>query len=87
MKLSIGIDKNGNKILKIGGVEGLRGFSIQTNGNLPSIHCLGAGAYAVDAVPEIVGYVLDHGTEHQLMLLDSKEFFPAIRAFFKRMET
>ena len=52
-------DINGNKIVKIS-LQGFRGFSIQTNGNLPKTH--------KDHYPdksEISGWVREYGTERQ----------------------
>ena len=44
MKLSIGMDRNGNKVLRLKPRIG-RGFSIQTNGNLPETHHNGICRY------------------------------------------
>jgi len=35
---SLHMDKNGNRTLRVTPKDGRRGFSIQTNDNLPSIH-------------------------------------------------
>lgn len=45
MKVKISMDRNGNKIVSIPGNEAGRGFSIQTNGRLPSLHRLGLGSH------------------------------------------
>ena len=54
-------DKNGNKTVKISR-KGSRGFSIQTNGNLPKTHQDGVGAWTHD---EIAAYVINYGTKAQ----------------------
>jgi hypothetical protein len=61
MKFKIGIDVNGNKVCKVM-VPGERGFSIQTNGNLPHTHRDGVGAWTEG---EVVAHVLQYGTENQ----------------------
>lgn len=59
--LSIARDRNGNKILCIKPAHG-RGFSIQTNGNLPETHRNGVCA----ATPhEVRAYVSAFGTPAQ----------------------
>jgi len=57
----IGRDKNGNKTVKVTHA-GLRGFSIQTNGNLPRTHRDGVGSWTQGEVSE---YVKNYGTEKQ----------------------
>lgn len=55
-------DKNGNKTVKI--IPPMaRGFSIQTNGNLPQTH---SGGYSSTYTPgEVREYVGKYGTERQ----------------------
>lgn len=55
------IDANGNKIVKIKPATG-RGFSIQTNGNIPQTHRDGVGAWTDGEVRE---YVRKVGTASQ----------------------
>lgn len=58
---TIGRDRNGNKILRIKPVRA-RGFSIQTNGNLPETARNGV----CDATPhEVSAYVAAYGTPKQ----------------------
>jgi len=55
-------DKNGNSIVRITR-KGFRGFSIQTNGNLPLTH----GGHKINR-QEISEYLKKHGTDHQKYL-------------------
>ena len=71
LQVKIGMDINGNKLAKVSST-GRRGFSIQTNGNLPYCHRLGIGDVLKDGEPhtrhgihEVVSYVFEHGTETQ----------------------
>ena len=74
IKIRIGRDINGNKLAKVsGGSE--RGFSIQTNGNLPYCHNLNFGDVLKSGerstkhgLSEVVSYVFEHGTEPQRAL-------------------
>lgn len=65
----IGRDYNGNKIVKISPVNGARGFSIQTLGNLYQTNRDGVGDYTPGEVAE---YIRKHGTQAQrdIMSLD-----------------
>jgi len=63
--MKISRDVNGNKVLKIeksDTVNGLRGFSIQTNGKLPLTHSLGLNYATLHEVKE---YASQYGTNHQ----------------------
>lgn len=65
MNLKMSRDKKGNKIIIIS-VPGFRGFSIQTNGNLPNTH--------LNSEPdrdEIVRWVKTYGTIHQRSLMEA----------------
>lgn len=59
MNYKMGIDKNGNKVVKIQPLIS-RGFSIQTNGNLPNTH---RNHFPYEY--EIIEWVKQHGTERQ----------------------
>jgi len=59
-----GMDVNGYKVLKITS-EG-RGFSLQTNGVLPTTHSDGVGPWTDD---EVVKYVRQYGTFRQKRIL------------------
>ena len=56
----LGCDRNGNKVLRVSDRE--RGFSIQTNGNLPDTHHNGVTAATRD---EVLAYVRRYGTRRQ----------------------
>ena len=56
----LGRDRNGNKVLRVCDRE--RGFSIQTNGNLPDTHRDGITAATAD---EVRAYVRSCGTRRQ----------------------
>ena len=57
----LGRDRNGNKVLRVFAPGG-RGFSIQTNGNLPDTDRNGITAATAD---EVRAYVRRHGTRRQ----------------------
>ncbi len=59
--LSIGRDVNGNKVLRIK-PTGARGFSIQTNGNMPATDRHGIGTHTWG---ELRKYVSAFGTERE----------------------
>ncbi len=59
MNTTISRDTNGNKTVKIT-KAGYRGFSIQTNGNLPETHRTG-----IPNIEEIQHYVRQYGTFYQ----------------------
>lgn len=60
-RYSIGRDRNGNRILRVHPPKG-RGFSVQTNGNLPRTHRDGVGDWTV---VEARDYVTRYGTPRQ----------------------
>ena len=59
-------DRNGNKIVKISPVNGTRGFSIQTMGNLYQTNRDGVGYYTP---AEVAGYVRAVGTPRQRAIM------------------
>lgn len=65
--MKIARDKNGNQILKITkeDLHSRRGFSIQTNGNLPKTHSEGIGEHTIK---EVFEYVDKYGTHLQRRL-------------------
>ena len=58
-------DRNGNKVCFVK-VPGERGFSIQTNGNLPNTHRDGVCKLTED---EVETYILSYGTRRQKTIL------------------
>jgi len=63
-------DNNGNKILIYKPEFGGRGFSVQTNGNLPETHRMPLGYFLHSvAMRELNRYIKEHGTNHQKKLL------------------
>jgi len=64
MKTTISMDKNGNKVVRLT-FTGARGFSIQTNGNLPETHRTGK-----PNLQEIRAYVLQYGTHYQKSVIN-----------------
>ena len=62
----IGRDVNGNKVVRVS-IPGERGFSIQTNGNLPSTERDGADNRWTPG--EVADYVKNYGTPRQKELL------------------
>lgn len=64
----IGRDRNGNKVCRVA-MEGERGFSIQTNGNLARTHHDGVGPWTAN---EVAAYVKFAGTARQRELLGVK---------------
>ena len=64
--LSIGFDRNGNRILRVKPITA-RGFSVQTLGNLPETHRNGIGEHTPG---ELRAYVSAHGTPRQNSLLN-----------------
>ena len=71
MKLKLSVNSNGQKVLKIAR-PGFRGFSIQTNGNLPLTHKMSnadLGVFSCLVYDEAVEYVKKHGTPRQLEVL------------------
>lgn len=59
--LRIDRTREGNRVLRVG-VEGGRGFSVQTLGNLPRTHRDGVGPWTWG---ELADWVQRHGTERQ----------------------
>ena len=70
MNVEIGRDKNGNSIVRVK-IEGCRGFSVQTNGNMPKTHStIVRGEFnPYIAENEVMAYVKTYGTEYQRDLL------------------
>lgn len=64
MKFKIARDKNGNKTLQIK-PKIRRGFSIQTNGNLPQTHENGVNSQTLE---EVKAYVEAWGTDKEKCL-------------------
>jgi hypothetical protein len=61
MVLKIGRNRNGLKVLRISFPgTGIRGFSIQTNGNLPVTHTTNT-----PRISEVASYLAEHGTKRQ----------------------
>jgi len=70
VKLRVGFDFNGNKILSIKAAGG-GGFSIQTNGNLPATHRMDTQTLDYDiALRELTDYVNNYGTKRQKTIMD-----------------
>jgi hypothetical protein len=69
-RYSIARDRNGNRILRVQPSHG-RGFSIQTNGNLPRTHRDGVGDWTVT---EARDYVTRHGTPRQKRVMEVDRF-------------
>lgn len=68
MQIKIGRDSNGNKIVSIPGNESGRGYSIQTNGNLPCLHRLPPGKHVLDwrQISDLNAYLTAHGTNERM---------------------
>lgn len=62
-ELKLKKDENGNRVLFVK-VVGHRGFSIQTNGNLPLTH----HGINIHTIQEVYKYVEKHGTKQQKAL-------------------
>ena len=62
MNAKIGYDGNGNKVCRVVPCKGGRGFSIQTNGNLPMTDRSGVGEWTPG---EVAAYVERYGTKRQ----------------------
>ncbi|MEI8280796.1 MAG: hypothetical protein WCG75_00180 [Armatimonadota bacterium] len=65
MTFKIGFDINGNKVCRVS-CGGERGFSIQTNGNLPNTHRDGVCKLTEY---EVETYILSYGTRRQKTIL------------------
>lgn len=70
MNIKLGRDVNGNKILKVSFV-GVRGFSVQTLGNLPETHRMPSNEELrqFTAVNELHAFIKIYGTKRQKELL------------------
>lgn len=68
--LELDRDRNGNKVLRVHGTAGLRGFSLRTDGRLPETHRMDPDAmhYPV-AWAELKRHVWKFGTAHQLQVV------------------
>lgn len=77
MTLSISIDRNGNKIVRVSPTNG-RGFSIQTLGNLPHIHAHGISS-PYYAKLEVRDYVSQFGTKKQKQAIRNEKPIPVSR--------
>jgi hypothetical protein len=69
IKFIYGMDSNGNSIITVKR-KGMRGFSVQTNGNLPQTHYMRTG-HAVHHIihDELKAYCGIYGTPHQVKVL------------------
>lgn len=78
--MKISRDTNGNKILKIesGDLNGARGFSVQTLGNLPKTHRDGIFSGTRD---ELAAYINEHGSDRQKTLVSGVDT-QADKAFY-----
>ena len=77
MNLSISVDRNGNRFVRVSPTNG-RGFSIQTLGNLPYIHAnvISSPYYAKLAVRD---YVSQFGTKKQKQAIRNEKPVPVSR--------
>ena len=65
MNIFIERDINGNKVARLKFIN-TRGFSIQTNGNLPKTHSMSKDSFVHStAEDEIHAYVKEYGTKSQ----------------------
>lgn len=70
MILRMGRDTNGNRILKVSFRDDRRGFSVQTNGNLPETHNFPFGTFTdYIAEHELRAYITKYGTDKQKTLM------------------
>ena len=75
MRITIGYDKNGNKVARCKPSNGLRAFSIQTLGNLPGLHKV-SKTDQIDqlaAYDEILAYVSEYGTKRQKDIIENNQ--------------
>lgn len=76
--MKISRDVNGNKIVKVSGKDlgdkSLRGFSVQTLGNLPHTHKNDLSCIKTTQA-EIFNFIEQYGTERQKALLQTNEDF------------
>lgn len=69
MILKLSRDVNGNKTLVVS-FQGVRGFSVQTNQNLPNTHRMTQDTFDRSAAcNELTGYIKVYGTKRQKELL------------------
>jgi hypothetical protein len=69
LKFKFAMDVNGNKIVKVTR-KGFRGFSIQTNGNLPQTHHMNADNMDAHIIhDELRAFCSIYGTERQREIL------------------
>ena len=70
--LKISRDINGNKTLKFTPGPGARGFSVQTNGNLPRTHSLAITGDFNEQIAdgELYSFISKFGTDRQKELLN-----------------
>ena len=69
LKFKFGMDVNGNKIVKVSG-KGIRGFSIQTNGNLPMTHSMSKDNMDIHIIhDELRAFCTIYGTKRQREIL------------------
>ncbi len=80
----IGLDRNGNKVVKVVPAKG-RGFSIQTNGNLPLTHKYGVGDWTNG---EVLDAVQKYGTAREKQVVGVGKPLPgaALNAYRKLHE-
>jgi hypothetical protein len=63
--LTLSVDDNGNRKVTVRNGAS-RGFSVQTNGNLPTTHMMhGKSIDEGVALEELRNYIYNHGTEYQ----------------------
>ena len=66
MRLKLGMDTNGNKILKVAFIDRKMGFSVQTNQNLPITHRMTKDWFDhIAAAEELRMHVIRFGTLNQ----------------------
>lgn len=69
LKFKFGMDSNGNKVVKVSG-KGIRGFSVQTNGNLPQTHAMHKDNMNTHVVhDELRAFCSIYGTSRQREIL------------------
>jgi hypothetical protein len=69
IKFKYGMDTNGNSIIKVSR-KGYRGFSVQTNGNLPQTHYMRTHEVNTHIIhDELLAYCGIYGTANQVKVL------------------
>lgn len=68
LKFKFGMDSNGNKVVKVSR-KGYRGFSVQTNGNLPQAHHMRGMVNSHIIHDELRAFCGIYGTPHQVKVL------------------